>query len=83
MSFVDDAENANRDGYLGRGCGLGTLLDQLGEGIRQEVLTVLRDRPDITAAAIRRALAKRFDDVPSANTIQRHRRGVCKCRETQ
>jgi hypothetical protein len=87
VSFADDAEKENRAGYLGRGCGVGVMLDQLPESLREEVRAVLRDRPDITAPAIRKALIKATETyagpsagkIPSAYTIQRHRREVCNC----
>lgn len=84
MSFADEAENENRAGYLGRGCGVGVLLAQLDPDLKAEVLHVLLDRPDISATAIRRALTK-YDTsgkIPSAYTIQRHRREVCNCAPT-
>lgn len=81
MSFADDAESENRAGYHGRGCGVGRMLGQLDPDLRAEVMHVLSDRPDISATAIRRALTK-YDTsgkIPSAYTIQRHRREVCNC----
>lgn len=80
MRFIDDAEKESRAGYLGRGCGVGVMLGKLDKDLRAEVLHVLLDRPEITAPAIRRALAKQgVNPVPSAYTIQRHRREVCNC----
>lgn len=80
MSFADDAESASRNGYLMRGCGVGRLLAQLAPELREEVESVLRDRPEITAPAIRKALGKATSAaLPSAYTIQRHRRDVCSC----
>lgn len=88
MSFADDAEKENRAGYLGRGCGVGVMLARLDPDLRAEVTHVLLDRPDISATAIRRALIKatstyaETNKVPSAYTIQRHRREVCNCEPT-
>lgn len=80
MSFADEAENENRAGYVGRGCGVGVMLARLDPDLRAEVTHVLIDRPDITAPAIRRALVKQgVEKVPSPYTIQRHRREVCNC----
>ncbi len=81
MSFADEAENENRAGYLGRGCGVGVMLGQLDPDLRAEVEHVLLDRPEITAPAIRRALTRYVDSgkIPSAYTIQRHRREACNC----
>lgn len=85
MSFADEAENENRAGYLGRGCGVGVMLARLDPDLRAEVEHVLLDRPDITATAIRRALLKKVSSyaetgkIPSAYTIQRHRREACNC----
>lgn len=84
MSFADEAEKENRGGYLGRGCGVGAMLSQLAPKLREEVETVLADRPDITTTAIRRALLKQVNGtlrVPSAYTFQRHRRQMCRCTE--
>lgn len=80
MSFAEDAEKASRSGYPSRGCAVGALLKQLDPDLRAEVLNVLRDRPEITAPAIRTALVNQgVTRVPSAYTIQRHRREVCSC----
>jgi hypothetical protein len=81
VSFADEAEKENRAGYLGRGCGVGVMLGQLAPKLRAEVLTVLKDRPDISATAIRAALINcgTSAKIPSAYTIQRHRREVCNC----
>lgn len=81
MSFADEAEKASREGYPSRGCAVGRLLGQLDPDLRAEVLHVLRDRPEITAPAIRKALSKYDTSVslPSSYTIQRHRREVCSC----
>lgn len=80
MSFADDAENENRAGYPGRGCGVGVMLGQLDPDLRAEVTHVLLDRPEITAPAIRRALLKQgVEKPPSSYTIQRHRREACNC----
>lgn len=85
MSFADDAESASRNGYLKRGCGVGVMLGQLDPKLAEEVRSVLTDRPEITAPAIRDALLKQGVHprrVPSAYTIQRHRRSVCACDTT-
>ncbi|HVX91134.1 MAG TPA: hypothetical protein VHC20_05950 [Candidatus Paceibacterota bacterium] len=86
MSFADEAEKEKRAGYLGRGCGVGAMLDRLDPSLREEVTAVLKDRPDIPATAIRKALVKsaetyagRTFSVPSAYTFVRHRRGDCNC----
>jgi hypothetical protein len=85
VSFADEAEKENRAGYLGRGCGVGVMLGQLRPKLREEVTTVLKDRPDISATAIRKALIKTLSTyaetfpVPSAYTFVRHRRGDCNC----
>ena len=58
------------------------MLGQLAPELRAEVETVLQDRPEITAPAIRKALLSATGKgVPSAYTIQRHRRGACACDE--
>lgn len=82
MSFADEAEKENRAGYPGRGCGVGVLLGQLKPKMREEVTAVLKDRPDISSTAIRAALINSLafpHKIPSAYTIQRHRRKVCNC----
>jgi hypothetical protein len=86
VSFADEAEKEKREGYLGRGCGVGAMLGQLDPKLREEVTEALNDRPDIPATAIRKALLKRAETyagrsfrVPSAYTLVRHRRGDCNC----
>lgn len=65
-----------------RGCQLGSLLSRMKDDIRQEVEYVLTERPDISAAAVSRALAKHgFNDVPRGPVIVRHRKGVCACND--
>lgn len=87
MSFMDDAEKANESGYRARGCGVGVTLARLDPVTSQEVREVLENRPEIASTAIRKALAQRWHAgdpwrIPSAYTIQRHRRGVCGCEPT-
>lgn len=89
-SFANTAEKENREGYLGRGCGVGILLGKLKPALRKEVAEVLKDRPDISTAAVRRALIQTLADgkqagdpkVPSEYTWTRHRNNKCQCKET-
>lgn len=79
-SFAEDAEKQNRAGYAGRGCGVGAMLARLDSDLASEVAHVIMDRPDISATSIHRALKERgLTGIPSAYTIQRHRREVCNC----
>lgn len=80
--FLDDAAGDSNP-HLKRGCGVGKLLTELGDDADQ--IKAALDRPEITATAIEAALRRRSAGkaVPSAFTIGRHRRGVCKCAYTE
>ncbi|MGW0939084.1 hypothetical protein [Streptomyces sp. NPDC002666] len=77
--FLDDVTDASA--HKG-GCGVGKLLTELGDQGAQ--IGAALDRPEITHQAIAAALKRRIGaDAPSAFTVGRHRRGLCKCPQTE
>lgn len=76
MSLIDEARQEART--QGPKCGVGKLLITHPDIV--EELDAALDDPLITAAAISRALSKRYGDVPSGLSIARHRNHECKCR---
>lgn len=79
--FAEDAARESNPQYT-RGCGLGQVLKSLSPGDREKVQAVL-DRPEITAKAIRDALATRLSgfESPSTYTVRRHRSRNCGCQQ--
>lgn len=61
-------------------CTVGKLLDDLADADRGALQAALDD-PSMTSARIFRALRKSFPGlrVPQQETLQRHRKGECRC----
>jgi len=79
--FLEDAAKAS-SGYRARGCQVGAMLNELDESDAAQVRHAI-SRPELTASSIYQALRSRLGDdiTPSQYTINRHRRGLCKCEE--
>lgn len=80
MTSFADALAAEQDaakGYLNRGCKVRQALDALTDQDRATATTAL-DNPTVEGAVIARAFAALGQKVP-AYTVQRHRRGECRC----
>ena len=78
MSLIDEARaiaRANRRGPL---CRIAQLLEAHPE-VEDELEEALAE-PMLTGTAIAAALKSRYgDDAPSAQTVNRHRKGECNC----
>ena len=76
MSLSDDAKQA----LVPRGpvCTVAALLARLPDGDAAEVVAALND-PHVPTAGLQRAMEARGWNPPRQQTIQRHRRGECRC----
>ena len=60
-------------------CTVRTILDSLNPSARARLQATL-DNPQLSSAAISKALKKRLGDAaPQHHTVNRHRRGDCSC----
>lgn len=74
--FLGDVEAESREKNH-KVCAMCLLLDGLTPAARDSIQKAM-DRPELSAPAIRRALAKRLDTTPPSDfIIRRHRRGEC------
>lgn len=75
--LADDAKSERR--HKGPVCAIARLYASLSASDRKQVEAVINN-PNIPAAPLRRALAKRLgDETPGQHTITRHRRNECGC----
>lgn len=74
MTLLAEAQAAQ--GRIGGQCSVASLLERLDPTEQAELLEALN--ADVQAKALSRAMKDRGWDI-AAQTIQRHRRGDCKC----
>lgn len=76
MGLLDEARQHHRQ--KGQPCTMGSFLASLSDTERAEVVDALTDR-SVPSTALRDALVDRGHQPPAAQTMQRHRRGECRC----
>ncbi len=76
MGLADEARKMT--GTNGPVCSIVTLYRSLTPAQAREARKAI-DNPDVPATGLVRAMKARGWDVPSSNTIQRHRRRDCSC----
>src|SRR5690606_3376630 len=78
MSLIDEARAIARANQRGPLCRIAQLLEAHPE-VKDELEEALAE-PMLTGTAIAAALKSRYgDDAPTAQTVNRHRKGECNC----
>lgn len=76
MGFADDILAEEKKGPP---CGVAVVLAEMTKALAADVDDAIRNRPDVSAAAIARKLNTMGHKV-SSGTVLRHRKGECQCR---